>query len=194
MKKAVLVILSILLIAIIVLGARGIYSNIKLEAEMRLYPLPDEYAGIIKTYSEQNAIPIELLYAVINTESSFDPNARSHAGAMGIMQITEDTFNWLQFKTGGQDPISALYDPETSIRLGTTLLSYLYNEFGNWDTALAAYNAGLNRVKGWLKDPEYSENGVLTVIPIEETDNYIKKINKAKEKYKELYFTNTSTE
>lgn len=132
--------------------------------------------------------------AVINTESSFDPNARSHAGAMGIMQITEDTFNWLQFKTGGQDPISALYDPETSIRLGTTLLSYLYNEFGNWDTALAAYNAGLNMVKGWLKNPEYSKNGVLTVIPIEETHNYIKTINKAKEKYKELYFTNTSTE
>ena len=53
---------------------------------------------------------------------------------------------------------------------------------------LAAYNAGPNRVSQWLKDPQYSQNGQLTEIPYEETKNYVKKVQSAKEKY-ETYYT-----
>ena len=53
--------------------------------------------------------------------------------------------------------------------------------------ALAAYNAGPGNVKKWLEDPAYSENGRLTAIPFSETEAYVKRVNAASEKYRELY-------
>ena len=85
-----------------------------------------------------------------------------------------------------------LYDPETNIKYGTYYLSRLYNRFGDWDTALAAYNGGEGNVSEWLKDKKYSDDGIklkTDKIPDEfsETKNYVKKVNKALKKYKELY-------
>lgn len=162
--------------------------------EKRLYPLPGEYISVIEKYSEEYGIPIELLCGVINTESSFDPNATSHAGAMGMMQITEDTFNWLLFKSGESHTKDALYNYETNIRFGAYFLSLLYEEFGDWDTTLAAYNAGRGRVNSWLSDGKHSKDGKLTDIPISETSEYIVKVNKASKKYDKLYFSKTTTE
>ena len=73
-------------------------------------------------------------------------------------------------------------------------LYLLYEEFGNWDTALAAYNAGRGNVIKWLSDPTVSQNGKLTNIPFEETRDYIKKINDSQAIYKKLYFTSTISE
>lgn len=74
-----------------------------------------------------------------------------------------------------------------NIRYGTYFLSILYDEFGSWDTAFAAYNAGRSRVIGWLEDPDVSENGMLVNIPIKETREYVKRVNSGTEIYREIY-------
>lgn len=196
MKKKRLSAVIIVLIPLIILAGTIAYKHFYGKFEQQLYPLPDEYLSCIEKYSNEYNIPKELICAVINTESSFNPNARSHAGALGIMQITEETFNWLQYKMGieGTYTKEELLDYETNIKFGTYFLSLLYNEFQNYDTALAAYNAGRGNVNKWLEDPKISKEGVLTNIPFEETSNYIKKVNKAKLKYTELYFSDNISE
>ena len=104
------------------------------------------------------------------------------------MQITSDTFDWILTQTHDGYEIGMLYDPDTNIKYGTYLLSYLNLKFDNWETAYAAYNAGIGRVSSWLEDPEVATDGKLTNIPIEETRNYVKKVASAAEKYKELYY------
>ncbi len=189
-KSTILKICIILLLAAVIFyGALKLYEYIYEEYEKKLYPLPEEYLSVMKEYSKEYDVPIYLVAGVINTESSFTPDAVSNAGAKGIMQITDETFEWLNFKRKESHSLDLLFDYKTNIEYGTYFLSLLYEEFGNWDTAIAAYNAGLNRVKGWLEDEKYSENGVLKNIPYKETENYVKKVNKAAEYYKTNYFT-----
>ena len=189
--KKIRIFIFIILLPIIIVSALGIYNHIQEKIEKELYPLPDEYLPTVKKYSEQYDIPIELLCAIINTESSFDPSAQSHAGARGIMQITEETFNWLQYRMGieGTYSFDALFDYEKSIEFGSYFLSLLYEEFNDWDTVLAAYNAGRGSVNKWLNDPEISQDGKLVNIPFEETRHYVEKVNNAKEQYIKLYFS-----
>ena len=148
---------------------------------------PTEYAEFVGAYSSEFGVPRSIIFAVIKTESAFDPDALSSAGAMGLMQLMPETFDWLLSKSGEVYTADELYEPEINIRYGTMLLAALYGEFGRWDTAYAAYNAGLNRVRLWLSDPDYSEDGILTEIPYAETEKYIKKVEAAVAEYRRLY-------
>lgn len=149
---------------------------------------PVKYEELVEKYSEQYMVPKEIVYAVIKCESSFESDAMSHKGAVGLMQITPDTYSWLVSKIGGDANPALLYEPETNIAYGTYFLSILYSEFNSWDNVFAAYNAGRTRVKEWLADEKYSEYGVLKNIPYKETRKYIKRVNNAAETYKRLYF------
>lgn len=89
--------------------------------------------------AEEYAVPEEVIYAVMSVESNFKSDAQSSKGAIGLMQITPDTFTWLCSKNNASDTNpELLYNPETNIRYGTYFLSLLYSEFGVWDTAFAA--------------------------------------------------------
>lgn len=151
------------------------------------YPLP--YYDIVEKYSAQFDIPMEMVYAIMRTESSFDPNAVSHANAKGLMQLTDDTLDWItryHLKTEGEIDI---FDPEINIMVGTYYLRYAYDRYENWDTVYASYNAGIGRVDSWLKDSRFSEDGItLYYIPYKETREYVIKINDALDKYRDLYF------
>ncbi len=150
---------------------------------------PREYSEYVSKYSSECGVPEYIIYSVINVESGFDSSAVSSAGAVGLMQITPDTFDFLMLLTKESLQHGMLYDPETNIKYGTHLLAYLYAELEDWDAAFAAYNAGINRVKGWLENPEYTdENGKLVNIPIEETRAYVPKVKKNIEEYKRLYY------
>lgn len=155
-----------------------------------MYPIG--YEEYIVKYCDIYGVPYELLCAVIRTESSFDANAKSSAGAMGLMQLLPSTAEEIALRLKEEYNPDMLLDPETSIRYGCFYLSYLNRYLGgDWGTACAAYNAGIGRVKSWLEDDEYSDDGItLKKIPIKETENYVKRINEFKVKYKELYFTN----
>ena len=167
-----------------------LFDFICTKIEYSLYPKPTEYKSFISEYSEKYGVPENLIYAVIKTESKFDSSAESSVGAVGLMQMMPDTFAWLtNDKLGDRFSAGMLYDPETNIKYGVYYLSWLYNKYADWDTALAAYNAGPGNVDKWLEDPEISdiESEKLLNIPFKETKNYIKKVNKALQKYESLY-------
>ena len=159
--------------------------------EKKVHPV--EYKEIIEKYASEYNIPEYIVLAVINTESGFDPEAVSNAGAMGLMQMMPDTFTWLtsaEHLGENLDP-SALYEPEVSIRYGCYYLRYLFRKFYNWDTVFAAYNGGEGNVAKWLADPEYSDGkGNLTHIPFKETRKYVKKVNSNIKYYKNTYYQN----
>ena len=170
-----------------------LFDIICTEIEKHIYPKPDEYAGFISKYSQEYGVSEDMVYAVIKTESGFDLSAVSSKGATGLMQIMPSTFEWIttdllrEYLAPGM-----IYDPETNIKYGTYYLARLYRKFGDWNTAVAAYNAGEGNVTEWLKDPRYSDDGAklnIDTIPKEyrETENYVKKVNKALRKYGELY-------
>lgn len=149
---------------------------------------PHKYEEFVEKYSAEFGLDSALLYAVIRTESSFHPSAVSSADAVGLTQITPETFEWLRMKLGETQGELSLLDPETSIKYGAFFLSYLLDEFGETPVALAAYHAGRGRVNSWLKDPEISPDGkTLTKIPISETAHYVKKVTKALNIYSNLY-------
>ncbi|MBQ4648131.1 MAG: lytic transglycosylase domain-containing protein [Clostridia bacterium] len=154
-----------------------------------MYPL--RYRELILKYSEQYDIPKDLLSALINAESGFDPEAKSSAGAVGLMQLLPTTAEEMAGRMGIEYKEETLTDPETNISYGAYYLSYL-NKYvsSDWETVCAAYNAGFGRVSGWLADERYSDDGVsLKTIPFEETKNYVNKIKKSRAKYLELYFS-----
>ncbi len=175
---SLLLILSVILIIIIVnavkLGVQTVY--------------PRQYVSLIEQNAEEFEIDESLLYAVIKTESGFDKNAVSSVGAMGLTQITPETFEWLQTKTGDSYEEDALFEPEISIYYGAYFLNMLLDEFDNTETALAAYHAGRGRVNEWLEDPSISPDGViLENIPYEDTAGYVRRVIKNTEKYKNIY-------
>ena len=109
---------------------------------------------------------------------------------MGLMQVMPETGQWISQKMGREDYAQErLFEPEYNIRLGCWYLSYLDEKFGGDPVkVLAGYNAGPNRVIGWLENPEYSSDGKsLEKIPFAETDNYVKKVQQSYEIYRVLY-------
>ena len=156
------------------------------ETKKMTHPL--KYYELVEKYSSEYGVPIELCFAVIRTESGFDDRALSKAGAKGLMQITDATAEWIALKLGVKE--YDIFNAETNIRFGIWLLSENLKTFSGEAEAIAAYNAGRERVKEWLLNKEYSEDGkVLLKIPYPETERYVKKVRQAAEIYKGIYFT-----
>ncbi len=125
-----------------------------------------EIDQLIDKYSEQNSLDPDFVKAVVKQESGFNPNAKSHCGAMGLMQLMPATAQGLG--------VTDAYDAEQNIYGGTKYLKGLMDRFhNNKELALAAYNAGPNAVKKY--------NGVP---PYKETQNYVKSVMAAYGQYK----------
>lgn len=151
---------------------------------------PDTYRDTVCAMAQEYDVPPSLVFAVIHTESHFRPDAVSTAGAVGLMQVTENTLDWAVMRTGGDATLTVndLADPEVNIRFGTCVLALLGGMFEDEDTVLAAYNAGMGNVREWLSDSRYSADGVtLCAIPFEETDRYVEKVRDAQKMYQKLY-------
>lgn len=153
------------------------------------YAFPYKYKNVVDEYSkEYNLNPLFVL-SIIKAESKFDPDAHSHKNAYGLMQITEDTGKWIADQMGIQNfSGDMLYDENLNIKMGCWYLKNLYEEFGDRDLVISAYNAGRGNVQKWLKDHNYSKNGKdIHNIPFPETENYVKKVNLYYKIYKYLY-------
>ncbi len=125
-----------------------------------------EIDNLITKYADKNGLDEDFVKAVINQESGFNPNATSHCGAMGLMQLMPATAQGLG--------VSDAYNPEQNIEGGTKYLKGLMDRFGNDKSlALAAYNAGPNAVKKYGGIPPYAE-----------TQNYVKKVLSKYDTYK----------
>lgn len=184
---AVVILILVLCVAVFIYG--DMFSKIRIGTEHRIYPLKYEQE-IIKAGEKYDLEP-QLIAAVIYSESKFQEDATSSVGAMGLMQLMPETFQWLCDKRGEEHSSVELYDPFVNIDYGSYYLSWLYEHFGDIYTACAAYNAGIGAVEGWLESDTYTNDGVtLSYIPYGETSNYVAKIQNAVPKYNELYFDN----
>ena len=183
--KAISFILVICLSVLLGVAVNAIWNYIEIKNH------PTEYADIVAKYSLEYGVPERVIFATIRTESGFDKDAESSAGAVGLMQMMPSTFEWLSSDEhlGEGLTADALTDPDVSIKYGTYYLAYLYRMFDyNWSTAFAAYNAGPGRVSEWLATSEHNDgNGNLVDIPYKETRSYVKKVNDAIDTYEKLY-------
>ena len=158
----------------------------------QIYPL--KYENIVKIYSKEYNLRESLIFAVIKVESNFRKDAVSKAGAIGLMQIMKETFNWLKQKENIENKdivinYKNLFDIRTNIKFGAYFLDYLICKYKDEKVALYAYNAGTGNVDKWLKDKSYSKDGKsLFRVPFKETEEYIKKVVKTEKMYKKLYF------
>jgi hypothetical protein len=116
------------------------------------------FGSIIYKEAKKNNVRPELMAAMIQQESRFKPTARSHRGAMGLMQLVPKTARWM----GATNPMN----PAQNIAAGAKYLKYLNDRFdGNEQHIIAAYNAGEGNVKRFGGIP-----------PFKETRNYVKKV------------------
>ena len=148
------------------------------------YTYPVKYSSYVEDASAELGVPETLIYATIQVESHFDPEARSEVGARGLMQITEETFDWLRTKETFGSPDLTFEDldkPDIAINYGTYFLKLLLEEFdGDVPTAMSAYHAGRGSVHSWLEQGKYSSNGeTLDEIPKDDTAYYVQKIQRA---------------
>lgn len=161
--------------AIITLARTGPHDDLELR-----FPLA--YREAIVRQALAHDIDPALAFAVIRQESAFAADARSPAGATGLMQLLPSTARQVAARLGlpfgGR---SALLDPDTNLRLGMSYLRQLIDRYGHELPALAAYNAGPNRVDSWLPIDRTTDADVWAeVIPFRETRNYVQNV---------MYFT-----
>lgn len=148
-----------------------------------------KYKDSIDKYCKDYNVDKYLVYAMIKQESNFNNEAVSSAKARGLMQITEDTFNWLKPQLGeSSTTFDDLFDADTNIRYGVFFISILEKNFPEQNTVVAAYNAGMNITKEWLQDSNYSNDGsTLHTIPYKETANYVIVVDSNYKKYLDIY-------
>lgn len=150
-----------------------------------MYPL--RYEDEITASAATHGVDPYLVAAVIRSESSWDPEASSHQGARGLMQLMPETAQDMVAKglvDGKRYSYENLEDPTINIEYGCAYLSYLLTYFnGATDRAIAAYNAGMGNVDGWAKQDKLLHNA----ITFPETQAYLVRVNMAKARYQELY-------
>lgn len=120
----------------------------------------DHFDEMIREAADLHGVSFSLIKAIIRAESGFNPKAVSHKGAMGLMQIMPENFKAFNLKNP--------FDPRENIMAGVQYMARLLDRFqGRVPLALAAYNAGPNRVEAYQDIP-----------PIKETEAYVKKVMK----------------
>lgn len=162
-------------------------QSIPLEYLRILYPEP--WWDTIKAESAKNNLDPYLVASLIRQESEFNPSVISYANAYGLMQLLPRVGRDMARQEGMRDfKIYQLLDPQTNIRLGTRYLREMLDKFGGvQEYALAAYNAGDNRVVDWRAAGPYSGmDEFVESIPFTQTRNYVESILRNEEAYKAI--------
>lgn len=184
MKKGCLV---ALVLAIFLAAGAVLFGPRLVEAGMK-FLYPQRYADLVEREAAQFELDPDLVYAIIKTESGFDSQAISSAGAKGLMQLTQETFDWISSLYPAEDGGADVFQPEDNIHCGCALLRLLLDQYGSLEVALAAYNAGMGNVSQWLESGDYSHDGeTLHTIPYPETDAYVEKVQRTYQIYQKLY-------
>ncbi len=183
-----------LCLVLVFIGFFGAAVGLKTAHDKYVYTsYPLKYQAEVERAAKKYGVDKYLIYGVIKTESNFDPTAVSGAGAIGLMQLMPESFEWLQtyyVDDAYKDyTVGDLVNAEINIDYGTHLLSLMLERYNNVeDTAVAAYNAGPGNVDSWLENKEYSDDGkTLKYAPVEETEEYRKRVAENKSIFKKLY-------
>jgi soluble lytic murein transglycosylase len=140
---------------------------------------PNSFSKYVKRSNK--VIDHRIVLSLIRQESGFNKQARSPAGARGLMQIMPKTGKYMKKGLKTRD----LYNPRINIKLGSKYLKYLLRKYkGNLMFTLAAYNAGEGNVRKWRKKIPFTNDIIsdIELIPFEETKKYVKLI------YRNLFF------
>ena len=184
-KNKKLLILSLALIVILVFIILNRDKILKI-----IYP--KKFESIVSSYTEKYDVDENLIYAVIKAESNFEEDALSGKGAVGLMQIMEETATDVARKSNIEIDFSNIQEEllkaENNINIGIKYLSILLERYQNEEVALAAYNAGIGTVDNWIEKEIIKADGTnIENIPYKETNNYVRKILRDYKIYKELY-------
>lgn len=150
---------------------------------------PVDYWDLLRKYSAARGLDPYLVAALVVQESNFDPVVRSHANAIGLMQILPSTGRGYARKLGVRRYSERrLTEAEVNVLIGTQIFADSIRKFGGVHFALAAYNAGDSRVAAWRRDrPGMPQDEFIDDIPFPETQNYVKRILGTAEDYRRLY-------
>ena len=169
------------------------FDTVPREVWLAAYPMP--FASSIHQWSSHTGLDPGLTAGLIRQESAFDPDARSGANAIGLMQLLPKTARLLARKAKVGYARGRLVDPDYNVRLGTLYLSGLKKDFGSVESALAAYNAGEDRVAQWNEGQNYREIAeFVDSIPFTETREYVQIVTRNAGIYRKLYGTPPANE
>ncbi len=158
--------------AIFALARTGYWDDLELR-----FPL--EHAELVEENASRQGIDDAWVFAVMRQESAFMNNARSHAGAMGLMQLMPATARHVARKVLRQAPPRRheLLEPDTNIALGSAYLRQMKSKLGgSMILATAAYNAGPKRVTGWLPEKTLPADIWIELVPFAETRGYLRRV------------------
>ncbi|MEO6325833.1 MAG: lytic transglycosylase domain-containing protein [Thermoanaerobaculia bacterium] len=161
-------------------------GGVPLSVRRAFYPLL--HSELLVAAATRNGVSAPLLFGLIRQESLFQPLVRSHAGAVGLMQVMPATGRFLlrlEKRRGSVD----LTDPKENVTLGARYLAQLLAQFdGDAGAALAAYNAGPGRVRRWKREGgSLPADEFIESIPLSEPRDYVKKVLFFQGAYSSLY-------
>lgn len=181
-KRRIMIILAIVVILMVFVLKNNLLKMI----------YPQTYEEAVKMCEEKYNVEANLIFAIIKAESNFNKDAISSRNAIGLMQLMEETAKDVARKNdielNSENVREELCDEYKNIEIGTCYLATLMEKYKNKEVALAAYNAGIGTVDGWIEKGIIKNDGTdIENIPYKETNNYVRKIVRDYKIYEDLY-------
>ncbi len=162
------------------------FEDVPREVWLAAYAMPFQPSIV----SRSTAVGLDpmLTAGLIRQESAYLPDARSGANAYGLMQLLPKTARLYAKKAKVRYSTPMLFEPDYNIHLGTIYLAGLRHDFGSVESALAAYNAGEERVNQWTAGQSYREPAeFVDSIPFTETREYVEIVTRNADIYRKIY-------
>ena len=164
------------------------FAQVPREVWLTAYAMPFESS--IVAWSTTAGVDPMLTAGLIRQESAYDPEAHSHANAFGLMQLLPKTAKRFAKQAKVRYSTPMLFEPDYNIHIGTIYFAGLQRSFGSVESALAAYNAGEDRVAFWTSGQSYREPAeFVDSIPFTETREYVEIVTRNADIYRKLYGT-----
>jgi len=164
------------------------FAQVPREVWLTAYAMPFE--SFIVARSTTAGVDPMLTAGLIRQESAYDPEAHSHANAFGLMQLLPKTARRFAKQAKVRYSTPMLFEPDYNIHIGTIYFAGLQRSFGSVESALAAYNAGEDRVAFWTSGQSYREPAeFVDSIPFTETREYVEIVTRNADIYRKLYGT-----
>lgn len=161
-------------------------AEVPLAAWRTAFPLP--YEPALRKAAAENKVDPMLVAGLIRQESAFDASVISYAGAIGLMQVLPKTGPVLARRLRLRYSNDQLSDPEYNLQLGTLYLGDLLGTFGTPEEALAAYNAGEDRVVSWTSKQKFEDMAeFVESIPFTQTREYVQIVLRNADVYRQIY-------
>jgi soluble lytic murein transglycosylase len=164
------------------------FSDVPLIVWRTLYPLP--YEPALRREATKNGFDPMLAAGLIRQESTFQADAVSHKNAVGLMQVLPQTGRLMARQLRVRYTKNSLFEPDFNLQVGMVYVTGLLHNLGAPEYALAAFNAGEDRIALWRSERDYEEIPELVEsIPFTETRDYVQIVLRNAEVYRMIYGT-----